>query len=213
MNTFYFHFFHNFLFHFFLGSSTENLHQFWGKHKLRHFSATRHRTAYLWRQIREIGAEDKNIARFQWCRAFTFPILLQGQFSEKDVEEEQDFVKNVSPHPLRWGLFGSCPFALWRRSLLEKWQYLCPLLFTGQYLCFLENNPHLTCNIHRDKPPSNPLENEKLIPNVFASVELWEFENEFYCYLNVFDPLRKVFHFIRCLWSLKVSFCISNNSQ
>ena len=99
MNTFYCHFFHNYLFHFFLGSSTENLHQFWGKHKLRHFSATRHRTAYLWRQIREIGAENKNIARFQWCRAFTFPILLQGQFSEKDVEEEQDFVKKCLPSP------------------------------------------------------------------------------------------------------------------
>ena len=47
MNTFYFRFFHNFLFHFFLGSSTENLHQFWGKHKLRHFSGTRHRTAFV----------------------------------------------------------------------------------------------------------------------------------------------------------------------
>ena len=133
---------------------------------------------------------------------FHIPNFATRTISEKDVDEEQHYVENVSPHPLRWGLFGSCPLALWRRSLLEKWQYLCPLLFTGQYLCFLENNPDLTCNIRRDKPPSN-----------FASVELWEFENEFYCYLNVFDPLRKVFHFIRCLWSLKASFCISNNSQ
>ena len=95
----------------------------------------------------------------------------KDNFQGKDLDEEQHYVENVSPHPLRWGLFGSCPLALWRRSLLEKWQYLCPLLFTGQYLCFLENNPDLTCNIQRDKPPSNPLESEKLIPNVSASVK------------------------------------------
>ena len=165
------------------------------------------------------GKSVKLEPRTKTLHDFSDAALSHSQFCYKDNfqrkmwKRNKTLLKNVSPHPLRWGLFGSCPLALWRRSLLEKWQYLCPLLFTGQYLCFLENNPHLTCNIHRDKPPSNPLENEKLIPNVFASVELWEFENEFYCYLNVFDPLRKVFHFIRCLWSLKASFCISNNSQ
>ena len=107
--------------------------------------------------------------RTKTLHEFSDAALSHSQFCHKDnskvkdVDEEQHFVENVSPHPLRWGLFGSCPLALWRRSLLEKWQYLCPLLFTGQYLCFLENNPHLTCNIHRDKPPSNPLENEKVI--------------------------------------------------
>ena len=48
---------------------------------------------HLWRQIREIGAENKNIARVQWCRAFTFPILLQGQVSGKDKDEKQYLVK------------------------------------------------------------------------------------------------------------------------
>ena len=43
--------------------------------------------------MREIGAENKNIARFQRCRAFTFPILLQGQVSGKDKDEKQYLVK------------------------------------------------------------------------------------------------------------------------
>lgn len=127
---------------------------------------------------------DAALSHSQFC--------YKDNFQRKMWKRNKTLLKNVSPHPLRWGLFGSCPLALWRRSLLEKWQYLCPLLFTGQYLCFLENNPDLTCNFQRDKPPSNPLENKK---EILKCLPLLNFESLKMSFIAISMFLT---HFAKC---------------